>query len=222
MLPQTKGLLAILGVAAAILAAQACTPTWQPHPETESWPLLGKHVGVACAECHPAGIAAEVPLTCEGCHEADRPAQHDPGPCKVCHTEEGWDRAHINHDFFPLTHAHDLACDSCHTNGTYQGLDPACSSCHEQDRPNGHFDGSDCASCHTPTSWDDATFNHNDYFRVPHEGVSDCGSCHLAAPDYSTFSCIDCHEHSRGSVDPEHNGVNGYSYTSEACLRCHG
>ena len=34
----------------------------------------------------------------------------------------------FDHGFFPLTNAHDLGCASCHTNGTYSGLNPACES----------------------------------------------------------------------------------------------
>lgn len=279
-----KSLIAALGLLGVGLVAQSCQPTWQPHPNDTSWPLRGKHVNVGCGQCHADGFDVALPTVCEGCHEPIRPAGHDPGPCGECHTEEGWDKAGSDHLFFPLTNAHALACESCHTNGTYEGLNPACASCHEADRPadhhvgedcggchtpttwgnatvdhsffpltnahdvaceschtNGtyeglnracgscheaerpanHFVGNDCAECHTPTEWGFGEFDHDPYYDVPHEGVSQCASCHLQAPDYRTFSCIDCHEHRRSEVDGEHEDEPDYVYASDACLRCH-
>jgi hypothetical protein len=46
--------------------------------------------------------------------------------------------------------------------------------------------------------------------------------CHINSGNYSSFSCINCHEHSnRGEVDDDHSEVSGYSYESNACYSCH-
>lgn len=60
----------------------------------------------------------------------------------------------FDHDaVFPLTYAHAVPCETCHGAGDPGPLDPTCSACHEDDRPVGHFDGTDCAGCHTPDTW---------------------------------------------------------------------
>lgn len=85
----------------------------------------------------------------------------------------------------------------------------------------------DCAMCHTTSAWDPSSFNHDaQHFRIysgTHNGKWDtCTECHTVAGDYSTFSCIDCHEHdNQNSVNNDHNGVSGYSYNSNACYNCH-
>ena len=121
---------------------------------------------------------------------------------------------------FALADAHDLPCGACHAADTYAGLDPACASCHEPDRPAGHFVGTDCGTCHVATRWEDAVLDHDPFFPTPHHGVSACADCHIGG-DTSTFSCIDCHEHSRAETDGHHREVGNYRYESQACLDCH-
>jgi hypothetical protein len=211
----------LTAVAAAVaIAGAACQPTWPPAADP-SFPLVGRHEPLACVACHPADRAlGPVPAACASCHEAARPADHYAGDCGECHTPYGWDDIVVDHTFFPLTEAHALPCDACHADG-YGGLDPACASCHEADRPPDHFGTQDCGSCHVPTNWGDATFDHDDLFPLPHHGVGDCGSCHLEPGSYASFSCIDCHEHARAETDEDHDEVSGYEHTSDACLRCH-
>jgi hypothetical protein len=230
-----SGVVSMMGFA---WLTQSCTPTWDPGAEMD-WPLVGLHKEVACEGCHTDGLGP-LPTACEQCHEQDRPGSHYAGPCGTCHTPLGWQFAVVDHSFFPLEDAHELECTSCHEEGDFSGLDPACASCHEPDRPTlddptpsdpdlvaDHLDGHrswDCGDCHVPTTWGDRdVFNHDRLFPTPHgEGVSSCGSCHLDGSDLSTtFSCTDCHEHSRSETDDDHDEVSGYSYSSEACFRCH-
>ncbi len=56
---------------------------------------------------------------------------------------------------FPLVGRHAaIPCESCHGDGAFGPLDPACESCHEAERPEGHYEGS-CgnAGCHIPQGW---------------------------------------------------------------------
>lgn len=205
---------------ALLLLVAGCAPGWDPRP-TRTFELVGRHEPLACEACHPAAQAlGPLPTACASCHEDARPLDHYDGDCGICHTPYGWDDIVVDHGFFPLTDAHALECTACHESG-YQGLDPSCASCHADDRPPDHFGAQDCGGCHVPTTWGDATFDHDDWFPVPHHGVADCEACHVVPDTYSTFSCVDCHEHSRAATNAEHDEVSGYSYDSAECLRCH-
>ncbi|MFC2029848.1 NrfD/PsrC family molybdoenzyme membrane anchor subunit [Chloroflexota bacterium] len=50
-------------------------------------PLEGKHASAPCAGCH-AGDQPAPEHACESCH--DRPEDHLPGDCTLCHTPQGW------------------------------------------------------------------------------------------------------------------------------------
>ncbi len=130
-----------------------------------------------------------------------------------------WSDAHQPRTF-PLTDSHAVACAACHVDPA-TALDPACASCHEAVRPSGHFEDMDCGGCHRPTTWGDASFDHDALFPLPHRGVGDCASCHLDYPSTATFSCTHCHEHRQSEADDEHDDVSGYRWESEACLSCH-
>jgi hypothetical protein len=125
---------------------------------------------------------------------------------------------------WPLGSAHQaLDCGVCHVDGLGVQVDGACAACHEGDRPLGHFAG-ECGTCHPPTVWADGRIDHAQFtrFPVPHRGVSACGDCHLGNDGYASFSCIDCHEHSRANTDHEHDELGSrYSYENEKCLDCH-
>lgn len=206
-----------------LLGLAGCPIGWKPDAAEMTFPLVGRHEPLACAACHPAAAPiGALSTACASCHEAARPPSHSPDDCGGCHTAYGWDDVVVDHSFFPLTDAHAQPCASCHADGSYAGLDPACASCHESARPAGHFGAQDCGDCHVPTTWSDADFDHDPLFPLPHEGVSDCASCHLTADYTATPSCTSCHAHSRAEADDEHLGeVAGYEYKDEACIRCH-
>lgn len=192
-------------------------------PEENTYPLLGLHIGVSCEGCHPAGQPVDLTSSlCMGCHEDVRPPDHYDGDCALCHTEAGWQFIEVDHsEWLDLSGGHsDLECLGCHAEGTFAGLDAACASCHEQDRPNGHFAGP-CEDCHVVADWEDAEFDHDPWFPVPHRGVDDCVDCHPNPNDYDIFTCIDCHEHRASEMNDEHDDVGGYEYNSGACYQCH-
>lgn len=204
----------------ALLGLAACSVPGLPG--TEVFHLEGQHRELGCSECHTGGLEAEVPETCQGCHEQDRPANHYAGDCGDCHSPVGWDNASIDHErFLTLQGGHDgLSCTACHAEGSFEGLDPACESCHEPDRPSGHFSGG-CGTCHPVTRWGDGEFDHRPFFPVPHEGVSACESCHPQPQGTDAFTCIECHEHAQGEMTREHDEVSRFVWESQACLDCH-
>lgn len=184
------------------------------------FPLEQGHGGLACLQCHDEGDFSTLSDTCSSCHT--RPVGHFTGPCSDCHNISDWRDAEFDHeDRLTLKGGHqDADCFDCHVNEDYSGLDAACETCHTDDRPPDHFQGG-CAECHNVFDWRDADFDHDDFFPTPHRGVSACNKCHIEEPDYSTFECIECHEHRKAKMDDEHRGVNNYSWNSERCLDCH-
>ncbi len=186
------------------------------------WELRGAHLLISCESCHPEERGFEdTPTRCIACHEDDKPPGHYDGDCDECHGETSWGAGVVDHDFLPLDGAHAIDCEQCHIDGDWSGLSSRCSSCHEDERPEGHFGDVDCEPCHRPTVWGHGEFDHDPLFPLPHRGVDDCSDCHLDSSDYSTFSCIDCHAHRCSEMDDEHDDESGYECSSDACLDCH-
>lgn len=203
--------------------AVSCRVGWNPGEPAPSYPLIGEHANVACVSCHGSDAPpGPLPTTCASCHEDDRPpAPHPDGECEVCHTPFGWDQITVDHDFFPLTNAHAVDCAECHADN-YTDAEPACASCHEDDRPADHFSG-DCAPCHVPTTWEDASLDHDPFFPLPHHGAGEdnCEACHVNPDDYGVFSCVSGGCHPQSETNGDHDEVGGYTYDSDACLDCH-
>ncbi|MGD2039799.1 MAG: cytochrome c3 family protein, partial [Anaerolineae bacterium] len=55
--------------------------------EMHPFPLQGAHQYAACEGCHAADQSVPE-FVCSNCH--DRPENHLPGECSLCHTPEGW------------------------------------------------------------------------------------------------------------------------------------
>jgi hypothetical protein len=192
-----------------------------PSDGKAHWPLEGAHATLDCASCHPSPLGP-VPADCASCHIEVRPSVHYDGPCSTCHQPTAWWDWNVDHRFFLLADSHAVACESCHTTSdTFTGLNPNCTSCHEEDRPDpNHNLGRECGECHSLVSWDQVDHEHQ--CKIPHNGVSECSDCHLAST--SEFSCTHCHEHRKSEMDDEHRGeddAKGYVWESVACLNCH-
>jgi hypothetical protein len=94
----------------------------------------------------------------------------------------------MGHSFFPLTGGHALNdCAACHASGIYQGIDSSCLSCHALDDAHNGANGPECATCHTATNWQDATFDHATI------GARDCADCHASPPAHFPAPCVGCH-----------------------------
>ena len=210
------------------------------------YPLTGEHklIENECAKCHINGNYSNTPNSCDGCHQQDfntslnpnHPQLNLPTDCKMCHTTAAdWQPADfpIHDDFWQLNGAHAAIanqCASCH-NGDYNNTPTECIGCHQMDfnqttNPN-HIAAqfsTDCTTCHSETAWVPSNFDHDgQYFPIysgEHQGEWDeCIDCHFNPNDYSEFTCVTCHINPQ--TDNDHQGVNGYSYNSNACFACH-
>ena len=181
--------------------------------------LTGAHAQVAaCAGCHRGGRFAGTPTTCVGCHAADDAHDGDFGTnCSACHTTSAWTPADFDHSQtgFTLVGGHaGVACARCHASDQFQGTPTTCVACHaSEDAHDGAF-GTDCGSCHDPSAWDNATFDHG-RTAFPLTGshtTAACNLCHTNGSFRDTpTTCVACH----GS-DDAHNGTFG-----DQCGSCH-
>ena len=216
--------------------------------QQSGFPLIGSHAAADCNRCHVSGskLRYNVQNTdCYACHRSNFEATTNPNhrsagfgtDCYRCHNMVGKEWNGVNsgfeHGFFPLNGGHKLQCAQCHASGTYTGLSKACVSCHLDDynqttQPAHASSGfsKECQTCHGITTWNASNFDHDSrYFPIhsgTHRGKWDaCTDCHTNASNYSAFSCLNCHEHNKTSMDAEHRGRSGYSYNSSNCLSCH-
>jgi hypothetical protein len=182
------------------------------HAKTR-YPLRGKHVDVACRDCHVPipGRKGALELTglafgtCAACHQKDDPhaGQFAARRCDECHRETGWKSlSRFDHSAtkYPLTGRHaDVACQKCHTPipgraGALKltGLEfGTCLACHQSDDPHGGRLGTNCADCHTTGGWratGDAAF----------EKTFDHARTRFALHGkHATLECAACHDAAR-------------------------
>lgn len=217
--------------------------------EANGFPLAGAHNTLSCVDCHDAGNTLQwvnQGNDCISCHQQDFVSAQEPNHvaggfsqnCVECHEpiSQEW-VGNTSHFFFPLTQGHDINdCFACHTSPQFNQQNSECVSCHLTDFDNATDPnhtasgfGTDCIQCHTTApGWRPAGFPDHDANFFPiysgeHNGVwASCTECHTNAGNFSTFSCIDCHEHNNSTeMADEHDDVNGYIFESNACFSCH-
>ena len=208
------------------------------HART-SFPLMGAHQAVVCAECHQGNQFRGTPTQCIDCHRDDFNAAVDPAhasggfstACVPCHSTTAWRPAAFDHNLsgFPLTGAHAaVSCIECHANGRYAGTPTQCIDCHRDDfnatvdpsHTTGGFSTA-CVPCHSTSAWRPASFDHN-LSSFPLTGAHlavPCLQCHTNGRYAGTPNqCIDCHRDDfNATVDPSH-AAGGFS---TACVPCH-
>jgi hypothetical protein len=188
-----------------------------------------------CAGCHEGGGFAFDDARCESCHREyqDRFVTTHVSAwgsdCRACHDgTDRFSRGAFAHDTtaFRLDGAHVRAgCDGCHTAtrtlADFRKAPVTCVGCHEKDDTHRGEMGTDCGSCHGTARWDDATFAH-EAFPLDHggEGRIACRTCHEDAANYKSYTCYNCHEHSRERVAAEHRGEVRRTNLDD-CLACH-
>ncbi len=177
---------------------------WKPasfdHSKSQ-FPLVGKHMNVACDDCHKNNVFKGTPTTCYACHSQDDDHQGQFGQdCSVCHTSLGWEPATVDHARFNfvLTGAHTrVECEQCHRNSQFKGTPTTCYGCHSaNDAHKGQF-GQECAGCHTTTAWKPATFDHSkSIFPLTGQHISlACTKCHANNQFKGTSTlCASCHQ----------------------------
>ncbi|HLW97862.1 MAG TPA: hypothetical protein VKR82_04395 [Candidatus Acidoferrales bacterium] len=217
------------------------TSAWQPatfdHNKT-SFPLTGAHVSVPCSSCHINNNYSSIPSDCYSCHTKDfngttnppHASTGIPTTCAVCHNTSAWQPATFDHSktSFPLTGAHiTVACALCHINGNYTTTPSDCYSCHTKD-----FNGTTnpphvsagipttCATCHSTTAWQPATFDHNKtafpltgfHVTVP------CTSCHLNGNfTNAPTDCYGCHKPDYDGTNAPPHAAAGFATTCQTC-----
>ncbi len=236
-----------LGISTACATCHTTEAGWAPanfENHNDYYIIAGAHVTIAnqCASCHN-GDYTNTPNTCAGCHQDNYTQTTNPNhtalqfsnECATCHTQSAWIPASFpNHnDFYPLEGAHAVIaneCAMCHT-GNYSNTPNTCVGCHlenynQTSNPSHTASGfgTDCATCHSQNAWQPASFNHDvQFFPIysgEHQGEWDqCIDCHTNPNDYSVYTCITCH--ANPETNEQHNGVNGYAYSSPLCLACH-
>ncbi|MGB1090595.1 MAG: cytochrome c3 family protein [Oceanobacter sp.] len=190
------------------------------HSRTD-FELLGQHQQASCEGCHESGEPRrDAPTECFACHQQDDIHQQKLGEdCASCHNEERWTVQAFDHDRtrFALKGAHaDAQCEACHPDQRYDQIPRDCISCHAADEIHGNAYGRECDSCHRPTEWSQARFDHNqtDFKLQGAHQTASCESCHTPGQPASKApsTCVDCHR-----ADDSHKGRNG-----DDCSSCHG
>jgi hypothetical protein len=215
------------------------------HART-SFRLLGQHRSIACQSCHIDLKFAGTPRNCISCHLRDYDAavtiDHRAAgfstDCEQCHTATAasWQSSFDhNRTQFQTRGAHEgVACNTCHVNNRFRGTPIDCISCHLTDytntqQPNHVTAGisTACATCHRALTWQPAVFYPHPWFPIARGDTHSpgrwnaCTDCHASEPNYTTFECINCHEHTKTRTDSAHRNVRDYVYQSSSCYRCH-
>ena len=240
-------------------AAEACTSchtvaTWRTRKfdhATTKFALLGKHITVACVECHVRPALQVTPKydTCAACH-VDPHKGAFKQDCKSCHNEQSFAKAPFDHTTtkFALTGKHaPAACTACHTSLAktaqrtakaatitvdFGGLKTACASCHD-DVHRADL-GAACETCHTTERFAVATYTHrtaSGFFADGHAQAT-CVSCHARAGAASVADlqkartlvpAVVSAAMTTNAATPVH-GVfvsTKFTATAQACATCH-
>ncbi|MCC6929497.1 MAG: hypothetical protein IT359_10950, partial [Gemmatimonadaceae bacterium] len=218
------------------------TQQWQgavfDHSKT-LFPLTNGHANRVCNDCHADGVFAGRSTSCVSCHRDDYDATRTPPHasagfptlCETCHSTVKWLGSPFNHATtrFPLTGKHLLAqCTQCHADGVYKGKPTACLSCHGPDYQKSAnpphqtlgFPGT-CETCHTTSSWNGATFDHNATM-FPLTGAhvaTSCNQCHANGVFKGTpTACASCHQGDYSKTSAPPHATAGFG---TLCASCH-
>ncbi len=190
--------------------------------DTTDYDLVGKHMDVACGDCHVDQSFQNTPTSCFGCHAEDDAHNGRSGEaCENCHSPSGWSDTSFDHDRdtqFSLTGVHgELICDDCHGSEPFKDkLEAVCTSCHVEDDDHDGLFGKNCDTCHVAEGWSVVVFDHNidtDHTLDGAHRELECTACHIE-PVFEVqllSGCNNCHE-----KDDSHEGTQGTT-----CQDCH-
>ena len=216
--------------------------------EENGFPLVGAHQSLSCENCHLSDNQIKwerIGNECVTCHSDDYSNSTNPDhtsagfstDCLDCHDpfSQTWGNGTF-HLSFPLTQGHSINdCAACHDVNNFAAASPDCISCHQEDFnsttiPNHNTSGFslECTLCHDTNAWFPADFSEHDDLFFPiftgkhAEEWESCTDCHTTQGNFTSFSCIECHEHSNNTeVSDDHENVSGFQFESNACYSCH-
>ena len=211
--------------------------SWQDADFDHPYTLVGNHATLDCSDCHSSGIYAGLPSDCADCHLNDYNGTTSPNhqsagfptDCDTCHrqSDPDWFQATYAHSVWPLVGSHIAQqCNACHTGNVYAGLPSECVDCHLDDynattSPDHQSAGfpTACETCHQPTTWTGATFDHP-YALVGVHATLDCSDCHSSGV-YSGLpsDCVDCHLDDYNSATRPNHTAAGFPTDCELCHR---
>ncbi len=173
------------------------------HAEDSKWPLRAKHKTVAtCEGCHPQRQYKNTPTSCgaAGCHKADDVHQGKLGSaCENCHREDETVTFRHNRDSkFKLDGKHaSQVCAACHKSIEFKPVRSDCVGCHPEPQIHKGRYGTDCATCHSTTSFDDIKAQHDvgDFSLTGAHDRLACAKCHPRGERLrgSGNLCVTCH-----------------------------
>lgn len=94
-----------------------------------------------------------------------------------------------------------------------------CQTCHVPPKDELHrAQESVCSTCHQPSAWKPATFDHSRFFVLDRNHNTTCTTCHQGG-NYKRYTCYGCHEHQQANIIAEHReeGITRI----DNCVRCH-
>ena len=201
------------------------------HLAETGFSLKGGHASVAetCARCHTAkrsflGVSPQ----CSSCHKDG----HNAGlgdNCLACHTPGATfrdaSRAFHKTSQFALEGKHQsVACASCHLGAVTKGTPRTCYDCHWVRRQDDLYRtrlGTDCGTCHRPTSWTAVRWNHTSATGValnPSHRAAGCESCHVGQVfQAGAVQCVACHQADyQRTANPNHAAA-GFPTGCDTC-----
>lgn len=189
--------------------------------------MLGDGGAFVCRDCHGDSVRSFDVSACQACHQALDPVYSDEHTadfglaCLECH--DGVDRHGRAFDHgavpFPLLGRHaDVACRQCHVEATtllaLRRTTTECVACHRDEDPHAGRLGSDCGTCHTPLSWQQARMDHGrtSFALTGSHRLAACEGCHVGRRWQGIpTACAECH------VDDNPHG----NQFSVGCQECH-
>jgi hypothetical protein len=141
---------------------------------------------------------------CVSCHASpnDNLHQQVSASCIGCHNTDAWTlTSPFNHDHLLVENKNN------------------CASCHQGPADDIHKNNLDnCSACHSTLKWIPSTFAHGDYFVLDEDHNVNCRVCHIT-PQYKSYTCYGCHEHTEAGMRAEHAEEGIYNITD--CVTCH-
>lgn len=191
------------------IPCDAChtTTTWKilkskieyDHTKT-GFPLVGAHLQTACSQCHGGGMFRSAIRECFVCHADPHQAQLGL-ECERCHTEYAWAPSIFKHEdqnLFMFGAHKGLDCAGCHKNLITFAMPNVqeCGDCHiplgATTDHNAYKSIGDCMACHNMNGW--SNYPHADeWFSLTGHHRRSCETCHKQIPNYTTYTCRDCH-----------------------------